>query len=218
MAYYPCNPTFRVGNRVKVVAQHKYPTENLIGLIGDVRSNYGSEIAVKFDNVTNERSARGYFYFKASELEKVDEYDNDIMEEKRMNNTKITGYRNIAKVKYINESRGSKDCTHQYANFDWELKAGDLCVVRTDFDQFIVARVFEIEDSTDLEMYREVVARVDTDAYDFRVESRVKAAELKAKMEARAKQLQDIALYQMLAKDDPDMAALLQEYQGLYKV
>jgi tRNA A37 N6-isopentenylltransferase MiaA len=47
---------------------------------------------------------------------------------------------------------------------------------------------------------------------------RAKAVELKAKMEARAKQLQDIALYQMLAKDDPDMAELLKEYQDIPKV
>lgn len=44
---------------------------------------------------------------------------------------------------------------------------------------------------------------------------RNKAAELKAKMEARAKQLQDIALYKMLAENDPDMAELLNEYQAI---
>lgn len=143
----------------------------------------------------------------------IDEFVNENMEEKNMN--EITNYLNLARVSYVNES---DKCWYQYANFEPDLEAGDLCVVNTEKDQLKVAKVIEIVDQQDLVMTREVVAKVYTDGYNTRVECRTKAAELKSKMEARAKQLQDIALYQMLAKDDPDMAALLQEYQGLPKV
>ena len=80
-----------------------------------------------------------------------------------------------------------------------------------------VATVVEIIDKADVnvDIDREVVAKVDMRPYDYRVATRAKAAELKTKMQERAKKLQDIALYQMLAKDDADMLALLQEYQAL---
>ena len=78
-----------------------------------------------------------------------------------------------------------------------------------------LATVIEIVDRNDIETQREVVAKVYTGGYDSRVALRAKVAELKAKMQERAKKLQDVALYQMLAKEDTEMAALLQEYQSL---
>ena len=56
---------------------------------------------------------------------------------------------------------------------------------------------------------------MDVSEYDSRVQRRKQAAELKAKMQARAKQLQDLVLYQTLAKEDPEMAQLLQEFAAL---
>jgi hypothetical protein len=55
-------------------------------------------------------------------------------------------------------------------------------------------------------------------AFDYRVSVRKQAAELKAKMQERAKQLQDIALYQMLAKEDSEMMELLGQFQSLPKI
>lgn len=213
MAYETWNPPFEVGARVKVVGQRKYCIEKLVGLVGTVKTNYSNSIAVLLDTITNERSSYGYFYFKPSELVAVEENDNEITEEKNMN--AITNYLNIARVTYVND-RKSPVC--QYANFDPDLKEGDYCVVVNEVGQFMVAKVFEIEDERDNEMFREVVTKIDATAWEDRLDARAKAADLKAKMEARAKQLQDIALYQMLAKDDPEMAELLQEYQGLSKV
>lgn len=78
-----------------------------------------------------------------------------------------------------------------------------------------LAIVTEILHQNDIQTPREIVAKVDTEAYDNREKSRKLAAELKAKMQERAKQLQDIALYQMLAKEDSEMQDLLNCYQNL---
>lgn len=201
---------FQTGVQVKVIRQRKYKSELLIGMTGIIHSAYGSQIAVKIDGSYNHRSGCGYYYFTPSELEIVDEEFDNIMEEKNMHN--ITNYLNIAKVKFVD---GNSDRTYDYANFEALLEAGDLCVVKTAHHGFGLARVVEIVDRNDVETQREVVSIVNTEAYDFRVASRAKAAELKAKMQERAKQLQDIALYQMLAKDDPAMMELLNEYQAL---
>lgn len=216
MAYEPWKATFGVGTRVKVIKQFKYPDQKLLGLEGTVRSDTGTQIAVVLDAVKNSRSAFGCFYFKPSELLAVDEFVTENMEEKNMRNvTAITNYLNVAQIKYVNAPTKG---VFQYANFEPDLKAGDLCVVKSEDNCILVAKVEEIVEPIDHELYREVVAKVYMDAYDTRVACRTKAAELKAKMEARAKQLQDIALYKMLAENDPDMATLLDEYQAIPKV
>lgn len=155
------------------------------------------------------------FYFKAVELALVDENENEIVEEKNME--KITNYLNAARVKPVNRNH-IQDGVHYYANFDPDLKSGDICVVATDDKYFSIVEVVDIVDRVDSELTREVVAKVDVEPYEFRLKSRAKAAELKTKMEARAKQLQDIALYQMLAENDPDMAALLNEYKNIPQI
>ena len=165
---------------------------------------------VALDGEDNVRSASGHFYFKGFELSAATDNTIDILEENNMQN--ITNYLNIAKIRFID---GNNSSTYEYANFDPSLKEGDMCVVKSAHNGLGVATVVEIINRTDIQTLREVVAKVDTEAYDLRVANRAKMAELKSKMKERAKQLQDIALYQMLAKDDPDMAALLNEYQSI---
>ena len=162
----------------------------------------------------NDKSKLGYFYFKLNHLERVKD-ENDILEEKTMEN-KITNYFNIARVQFLTDDGPSK---RSYANFDPSIEVGDTCVCHWrdgwQKDSFGVAKVIEILNVTDVETTDEIVAKFDMDAYNARVENRRKAAELKAKMEERAKKLQDIILYQTLAKEDSEMAALLADYQNL---
>jgi hypothetical protein len=136
------------------------------------------------------------------------------MEENTMtvNNNTITNYLNVAKVVKADGR------TYYHANYILDLMPGDLCVVVSGNRDMSVAEVAEIICENSEPMTREIVCRVDSSDYDFRVETRKKAAELKVKMEERAKKLQDIALYQTLAKDDPEMAALLAEFTGLATV
>ena len=101
---------------------------------------------------------------------------------------------------------------YDYANFEPDLAQGDLCVVMSAHHGMGLAEVVEIKPSTGAALQREIVAKVDTSPYEARVEQRQKASELKAKMKERAKQLQDLSLYQLLAKDDTEMAKLLQDY------
>lgn len=204
---------FQIGTRVKVINCGVYSKRHVVGKYGivDSKTSYGGgKLAVRLDGMRNNHSSRGWFYFKPSELEFVDDCNIDNLEEENMQN--ITNYLNIAKVQFVD---GNNTNTYDYANFEVYLSKGDLCVVKSAHHGLGIARVVEIVERNDIETQREVVAKVDTYDYDRRVENRAKAAELKAKMKERAKQLQDIALYQMLAKDDPDMLKLLEEYQAL---
>ena len=198
------------GARVRIIRQSKYRTTRLLGEIGIARTTYpgSSSIPVEFKNNYNTASSRGYYYFKRNELELVDDENN--VEENDMEI--ITNYLNVVKVQYMSDRTPSD---YKYVNFDPELKVGDVCITKYNGDCYGVAKVVEILDDADVKTDREIVARVDISAYNQRVANRTKAAELKAKMEERAKQLQDIALYQLLAKDDSAMMDLLKEYQAI---
>lgn len=199
---------FEIGSRVRVTKQHKYKSVDLIGEHGIVRAINGSDISVKLDNTCNPNSSYGVFYFAPGELVIIDKQ----MEVKTMQ-TNITNYLNIARIKFIGGYGNTK--TYEYANFDPELKVGDICVVKSANHGFGVAKVEEIVDQNDIATQREIVAKVNIDAYNERVANREKSAELKAKMQERAKQLQDIALYEMMAGNDPTMSELLKEYKAV---
>ena len=201
---------FTTGMRVQVVNQHKYRNTNLIGKIGTIKSGYGTEVSVMLDGMRNHYSGTGAFYFKASELKIIEECNNNIEENNNMPN--VTNYVNAVKIQYVDNVSPS---SFIYANFIEDITVGDLCVIKSGHHGLGLAHIVEVIDSNSFETPREVVARVDISDYNDRVEKRVRAAELKDKMKERAKKLQDIALYQMLAKDDPEMMALLEEYQAL---
>lgn len=210
---------FESGSRVRVRRCKSYSRHDYTGEFGTVvRNAYGSygKILVDLDGVTNPYSATGHFYFKPYELEVMYKHDNAISEDNNMQN--ITGYFNIVKIQYLDNATTSR---HIYANFDSSLKEGDLCVVASAHHGLGLAKVVDVisdADPRNVQVSREIVTKVDTQDYDYRVAVRKDAAELKAKMQERAKQLQDIALYQMLAKDDPEMQELLDRYQGLPKM
>ena len=198
------------GARVRIIRQSKYRTTRLLGEIGIARTTYpgSSSIPVEFKNNYNTASSRGYYYFKRNELELVDDENN--MEENNMEF--VTNYINVARVQFLSDGSPSN---YKYVNFDPELQVGDTCIAKYNVSAYGVAKVVEILDDADVKTDREIVARVDMSAYNQRVANRTKAAELKAKMEERAKQLQDVALYQLLAKDDSAMMDLLKEYQAI---
>lgn len=214
MVWYSYKTGFRTGTRVRIIKQHKYKSTNLVGKLGTVKSGYGTEVSVMIDGMLNSYSVAGHFYFKPSELEIVDECINDVEENTNMPN--ITNYLNAVKIQYIDNIAPSG---YIYANFYPFVEVGDLVVIKSGNHGIGLARVTEILDGNDYEIStREVVAKIDTRDYDERVANRAKAAEIMEKMKERAKKLQDIALYQMLAKDDPEMMALLESYNSLPRI
>lgn len=200
---------FEVGSRVRVAKQNKYKALDLVGECGTVRAVNGGNISVNIDNARNPNSSYGVFYFAPGDLVVIDKQ----MEVTTMQ-TNITNYLNIAKIKFIDGLYETKRL-YEYANFDPELKVGDICVVKSANHGFGLAKVEEIVEQNDIATQREIVAKVNVDAYNERVANRAKSAELKAKMKERVRQLQDIALYQMMAENDPTMSELLKEYKAV---
>lgn len=95
-----------------------------------------------------------------------------------------------------------------------DLTVGDTVVVDTR-NGFAIATVTTDCIDTNYEVTREVVARVDTSAYNVRRAREARIVELREKMDAKVHKLQEIAVYEMLSKSDPELASMLDEFKGL---
>lgn len=63
-----------------------------------------------------------------------------------------------------------------------------------------------------------VIQKIDLDAHKKRVEAAIKAEKIKQMMEKKRKAAQEIEIYAILAKADPEMAQLLEEFKQLQEV
>lgn len=197
MGYYP----FSVGDRVEVI-NSKYRLVKA-GAKGPIKSIYSNNIRVNIDDVRNPCSSYGSFYFTAQQLKL--NFERGII---------MTGHYRVAEIRFI-EGSNTKE-TYRYACYDNDLQVGDTCVVKSAHHGFGIARIVAFDALKPEEVIsREIVCHADFRAYEKRVADRERAAELKRLMEARAKKLQDVALYKMLAADDTEMAALLGEFEQL---
>lgn len=96
-----------------------------------------------------------------------------------------------------------------------EVKVGDLVVVDT-INGFTIGTVTNLTGALpDNKVLKEVVDVIDVSAFNVRKEKAEKMAKLKAKMDKRVKELQDIAVYEMLAEKDPELATMLTELKEL---
>ena len=97
------------------------------------------------------------------------------------------------------------------------VRIGDLVVVDTRLG-FNVATVTEIEPehrNYPIGDLREVVQVVDMAPFNERKAKAEKLKELKKKMDQKVKELQDLAVYEMLAEKDPDLREMLNEFKTL---
>ena len=191
---------FSIGDRVMILTNGRYRTID-VGMIGTVRTTYGGNIAVKLDDAYNDRSSRGYFYFTEKQLVLL-EGDYEL---------KMEGNYRIADVQFIEGA--NKTEVYAYACYDEDVNVDDICVVKSAHHGFGLAKVIRFREKTDEVITREVVCKGDFSKFEAREEARKMRNELKKTMAKRASALQELAMYEMLAKSDPEMADLLRNYK-----
>lgn len=205
-----------LGKRVKVInVERKQKYRKLLDLVGIVERIASGEIGVLIDDVINEASSYGVFWFKSYELE--------IMEGNYM-----TGFNKVAIVNLLDDY-SKKD--YGFALYESEfrvLSAGDLVVVNArGKDNRVLGTVKEV---MTLEEYgkgvnAQVVAVVNIDAYNARIEEENKAREVANKKAAIEKELEEeinkrktVEFYEEMANkysDNPRLAELVAELKGL---
>lgn len=204
---------FVVGDRVEVVKQPAKYRKVSVGMTGIVTSVYGpSSIRVCLDNMHNASSQYGDYYFEHKELKRINELNNEGSNNDMSNTTVMTGNFRVAEMQFIDGNNTNRK--YLYACYDAGIEPSDICVVKTLNHGFGIAKVVGFI-STDETIRREIVCKVDFTEYDKRVATRKRMNSLIKEMNARAADLQQMAVYKLLAKEDDSMKALLEEFEQL---
>lgn len=130
-------------------------------------------------------------------------------------NTMITGNYRVAMVKFVkgtNTTRG-----YAFALFDNSVDVDDLVLCDTE-NGYGVAKVFEIinkDDYNGVEIKKEIICKVDFTAFEQRKKNREEAKKLKSEMDKKMKEMQELALYEMMAEKSPELKEMLEAYKGL---
>ena len=188
---------FQYNNKVKV----KNPNLKTYNLVGVVSTVGRSGCYVKFEN-----GAR--LYYKNENLELYKGH----MEEQKV---AITGDFKVVKVKFLNGTNTSTE--YEYAMFD-NFEVGDTVVVASAHHGLGIAKISAIiprEQAITKTFEREIVSKVDMETYETRKKNRNRVHELKRQMDKRVNDLNQLALFEMLAAKDDELCKMLEEYKTL---
>ena len=126
--------------------------------------------------------------------------------------------------KYVNinfhekEERGNHTKNYQFLTDIQNLIEEDVVVVDT-ANGLQIGYVIGYDEVSkfDDNNIKWVVQRVDLENHKINLERQEKLRALKQKMESRRKKLEEIQIYEILAKEDPDMRDLLDEFNKMNK-
>lgn len=135
---------------------------------------------------------------------------------------KLAGYNKVAITQHNSMNPNKK---YAFALYDKNnsFSVGDKVIVSgTTYGQILtIKEIYTLDQYMSLDMNdptQEVIARVDTSAYDHRVAQREKAEQIKKEMDKLITKLDQEAKYQMYAGISPEFADLLHKYQELTEV
>lgn len=197
--------------RVAPFAGYKNKYVNEIGTVEKamVVQNHGHKIGVRLNNHTNGASKYGLFWFDADRLEIIENYESE--EERIM----LKGFK-VAGISFLEGTNTDK--VYSYALYDDEIKVDDIVVVQSGHHGLGVGKVVCINDESaadSVQCSREVIAKVDFTAFNERKAKEEKLITLKREMDKKVKELQHFAIYEMLAKEDPALKEMLDEFKSL---
>ena len=149
------------------------------------------------------------YYFYEDELILISKKENEQM-------AKLTGYKQVAAIK---QNYG----TYYYAIYDDGRKycPGDKVIVSGVANRTVhtISEVIDAEEAVNRmgnkNITAEVIAYVDTSAYEERVAKRKEAEELKKKMDQVIKQMEENNKYEMYAEKNPELKEMLNAYKRL---
>lgn len=193
--------------KVKIIGTSKYAS-GLIGKIGVIENTScgSTSYGVRIAGCENPKSSIGLFWFAEDEIEFIEREESIMLSQNE--NFMVAG------VKFLEGS--NKDKEYFYALFD-EYDVGDLVVVQTGHHGLALAEISSLgwSDKERVKCSREIVTRVSMDAFYSRQEKRKALAQLKKDMDKKVKELQETALYELLAEKDPALASMLADYKKL---
>lgn len=192
--------------KVKIIGE-KYG-KKYVGKIGVIENTScgNTSYGIRISECENPRSSVGLFWFAENEIEFIEREENVMLSQNE--NFMVAG------VKFLEGS--NKDKEYFYALFE-DYNVGDLVVVQTGHHGLALAEISSLgwTDKERVKCSREIISRVDMNAFYNRQEKRKALAQLKKDMDKKVKELQETALYELLAQSDPTLADMLEQYKSL---
>ena len=135
----------------------------------------------------------------------------------------IMGNYTVCTIKFLEGTNTERE--YHYALYDDNICCGDYVVVKSANHGLGIAKVVDIVPdgcvTQAMRDYcnagREVIAAFDMGAYNDRVEKRKLAKQLKAEMNKKMKEMQELAMFEMMAEKNPELAEMLAAYKELVK-
>lgn len=122
----------------------------------------------------------------------------------------LKGYYTVAETK-----QGSSHYYYAIYNDGKTYKVGDHVIVSGRCGDVLEITDILAPEEVMTNICAEVICKVDTTAYNKRIEKRKKAEELKKKMDKMIKAMDESKKYEMYAEENPDLAEMLNEYKSL---
>ena len=201
---------FQVGDIVRC-KNMKLESYGLIGKITKLKVNkYPDAVWVIFDTWYGEENKE--LFFNRCNLEKINESEDNNM-------AKLEGYKAVAVTK-----EGCYGKKYSYAIYDdgEVYKAGDKIVVSGSNKDILTIEEILTPEECNRNITAEVICKVDTSAYDKRVEERKEKAErkkeadkIKKQMDKMITEMDQTKRYEMYANDNPELAEKLKVYKEL---
>lgn len=126
--------------------------------------------------------------------------------------TKLEGY---SKVAVVNFGGYSKD--YQFAIYDDgnDYQVGDFVALSNNNPNARIKEIIEVSENYGRNITAEVIGKVDTTAYDKRVEQRKEKEKLKKEMDRRKKKIQKRLDDEYYASKDEEYAEMLRKYRSM---
>lgn len=191
---------FKYNDKVRV-KNTKLKTYNLVGVV-DSSGCDGSYVRLK-------NGACLYYLNTNLELYKGNHKENTM---------EINGDFKVAKIQFLEGSNTT--ITYEYALFD-DYAVGTYVVAKSAHHGFGVAKIVDIipkEQAATKKFEREIVSKFDMETYETRKKNRAKIQELNNRMDKRFRELNKLALFEMMAEKDPELKSMLEEYKCLIEV
>lgn len=206
-----------INERVLRRSSPKY--KNLFNAIGVIRAVYDDKFGVDIRDIFNNDSQYGYFYLREDEFY----LQSDLKKESNMNTNMNTydsnAYKGRFRIALIQFLDGS-ECKVNYRVYDdgFEYKEGNLVIVKPAHHDMTIARIKSLYDYDNIfphDENREVVCPIDISKYQERCNKAKEISKLKREMDKKVKELQGVALYEMMAQHSPELRDMLTQFKEL---
>lgn len=195
------------GHNKKANAQY----DQIVGKKAIIKEIYSGNIALKVEGMNNVGSNYGYFYLSEQYIGftiEEGEFEMSVVD-------KLKGSFKVVKIEFLDRAY---EINYRMYEDGYEYHEGDVVVVKFARHGLGIAKIkqiFEGVTNQSAENGREIVCPVDMSKYTERESKATKIASLKNQMDKKVKELQGVALYELMAKNCPELQEMLDEYKHL---